>query len=148
MHKDRQMRKSAMDNKWISSRGLTLHDARRQQRCLAETAGQTSVKKVPLELLVNLIPGDLLLQPQRIGRVEFHAETKQNRVHVWNTVAVSGGWIFWRFCTDQCLRLRARGVLQRIVCPRRGNSAVPLARASWQQVRAKFCLSFFLCRDR
>lgn len=105
------MAKSAMDNKRINNHKLTLHDARRQQRCLAEITGQTSVKKVPLELLVNLIPGDLLLQPQRIGWVEFHAKTKQNRVHVWNTVVVSGGWIFWRFCADQYLRLRARGVL-------------------------------------
>jgi len=82
-----------------------LHDAGHQQRCLAGRAAQTTVKKVPLELLVNLIPCDLLLQSQRIGRVEFHAKAEQNIVHIWNTVAVADRT---RFCRPASPPIRVR----------------------------------------
>lgn len=90
------LKENEISRRGIRERKLTLHDAGHQQRCLAGAATQTSVKKVPLELLVNLIPRDLFLQSQRIGRIEFHAKAKQNLVHIWNIVAVTGRICFCR----------------------------------------------------
>lgn len=67
---------------------LTVENASCQQRCLPWTAVESSMQQVPLELLINLISGNLILQPQGIWRVEFHAEAEQDWLHICNKLAL------------------------------------------------------------
>lgn len=65
---------------------LTLDDVSCQECCLCWCAVQPPMQQISLQLQVNLVACDLLLEAERIRRVELHSEAQQDWFHVYEHV--------------------------------------------------------------